>query len=360
MISFTRPWNCPQLSWKSLPEPQARAGAHRRWHASPHHCGLGEGRAAALAGRADGQRTSGPGAVRLGTASCARQRLRPCQPIARAARRARPGVPAASQVARRLAESGCRVIVPTLIDRTVAPRNGRSKLTSREFVYRSAFELGRHLIGYEVQKVLALVGLAVEGGRLGREGQDRRLRLRRGGRDRPLRRGPRPADRRRLRQRLFRGPQPRLDPADRPQRLRPARAVRRRRAGRDGRAPGPRRRGGAGPRVRLRGRAGGRPGQDRDPEPDDGQGRGRPGPRARRRAHAGPELELVASGPDGAGPFGTDEALGKLLAALRPGRSSRTPRPSSRCGSRASSRRKAWSPARPASSTRSTATTSSS
>src|SRR4051812_2489341 len=68
-----------------------------------------------------------------------------------------PGVPAASQVARRLAESGCRVIVPTLIDRTVAPRNGRSKLTSREFAYRPAFELGRHLIGYEVQKVLALV-----------------------------------------------------------------------------------------------------------------------------------------------------------------------------------------------------------
>jgi dienelactone hydrolase len=30
-------------------------------------------------------------------------------------------------------------------------------LTSREYLYRSAFELGRHLVGYEVQKVLALV-----------------------------------------------------------------------------------------------------------------------------------------------------------------------------------------------------------
>ena len=30
-----------------------------------------------------------------------------------------PGVPAESQVARRLAESGCHVLVPTLIDRTV-------------------------------------------------------------------------------------------------------------------------------------------------------------------------------------------------------------------------------------------------
>ncbi len=67
-----------------------------------------------------------------------------------------PGVPVESQVARRFVESGCHVIVPVLIDRTVAARNGRARLTSREFVYRSAFELGRHVIGYEVQKVLAL------------------------------------------------------------------------------------------------------------------------------------------------------------------------------------------------------------
>jgi dienelactone hydrolase len=67
-----------------------------------------------------------------------------------------PGVLPESQVARRLVESGCHVIVPALIDRTVVARNGRAKLTSREFVYRSAFELGRHVIGYEVQKVLAL------------------------------------------------------------------------------------------------------------------------------------------------------------------------------------------------------------
>jgi dienelactone hydrolase len=68
-----------------------------------------------------------------------------------------PGLPPESQTARRLAESGCRVIVPVLINRTVEPRNGRAKLTSREFVYRSAFELGRHIQGYEIQKVLALV-----------------------------------------------------------------------------------------------------------------------------------------------------------------------------------------------------------
>jgi dienelactone hydrolase len=67
------------------------------------------------------------------------------------------GVDAHSQYARRLAESGCRVLVPVLIDRHMEPRNNRARLTNREFVYRPAFELGRHLIGYEVQKVLAAV-----------------------------------------------------------------------------------------------------------------------------------------------------------------------------------------------------------
>jgi dienelactone hydrolase len=60
-------------------------------------------------------------------------------------------VSAPSQFARRLAESGCRVLVPVLINRQAT----RRKLSNREFLYRSAYELGRHLIGYEVQKVLA-------------------------------------------------------------------------------------------------------------------------------------------------------------------------------------------------------------
>ncbi|MCH7725274.1 MAG: dienelactone hydrolase family protein [Planctomycetes bacterium] len=55
--------------------------------------------------------------------------------------------------AQRLAERGFRVIVPMLINR----QEKTSKLTNREWLYRSSFELGRHLIGYEVQKVLALV-----------------------------------------------------------------------------------------------------------------------------------------------------------------------------------------------------------
>ena len=63
------------------------------------------------------------------------------------------GVPPASQFARRLAESGFRVVVPQLINR----QQRLAGLTNREYLYRSAFELGRHLIGYELQKVLGLV-----------------------------------------------------------------------------------------------------------------------------------------------------------------------------------------------------------
>ena len=57
------------------------------------------------------------------------------------------------QYARRLAESGCRVVVPMLIDR----QEKITRLTRREFLYRSAFELGRQLVGYEIQKTLAVV-----------------------------------------------------------------------------------------------------------------------------------------------------------------------------------------------------------
>lgn len=65
------------------------------------------------------------------------------------------GVKPELQFARRLAASGCRVIVPTLISRDRAPRIGGANLTNREFIYRSAYELGRHLIGYELQQVFA-------------------------------------------------------------------------------------------------------------------------------------------------------------------------------------------------------------
>ena len=72
-----------------------------------------------------------------------------------------PGVEPAAQFARRLAESGCQVIVPTLIDRADTwsgiPGIKMTNQPHREWIYRMAYEVGRHIIGYEVQKVLAAV-----------------------------------------------------------------------------------------------------------------------------------------------------------------------------------------------------------
>ncbi len=78
-----------------------------------------------------------------------------------------PGIAPDSQYARRLAESGCIVLVPLLINR----QDQLPQLSHREWLYRSAFELGRGLIGYEVQKVLAAVDAfradSTEGGKIG-------------------------------------------------------------------------------------------------------------------------------------------------------------------------------------------------
>jgi hypothetical protein len=53
------------------------------------------------------------------------------------------------------------VLIPTLVDRSDTyslPASGqRTNQPDREYVYRPAFEMGRHIIGYEVQKVLAAV-----------------------------------------------------------------------------------------------------------------------------------------------------------------------------------------------------------
>jgi dienelactone hydrolase len=73
-----------------------------------------------------------------------------------------PGLPRESQFARRLAEHGCQVIVPVLIDRqdTWSGNAQLKRFTNqphREWIYRQAYEMGRHIIGYEVQKVLAAV-----------------------------------------------------------------------------------------------------------------------------------------------------------------------------------------------------------
>jgi dienelactone hydrolase len=70
----------------------------------------------------------------------------------------------ASGWARSLAENGCAVLIPTLIDRGTQwsghPDIHLTDQTHREWIYRQAFHMGRHIIGYEVQKVLAAVDLA--------------------------------------------------------------------------------------------------------------------------------------------------------------------------------------------------------
>jgi cephalosporin-C deacetylase-like acetyl esterase len=60
-----------------------------------------------------------------------------------------------------LAAAGCEVLIPVLIDRqntwSGTERFGYTNQSHREFLYRMAFEVGRHIIGYEVQQVLAAV-----------------------------------------------------------------------------------------------------------------------------------------------------------------------------------------------------------
>jgi dienelactone hydrolase len=73
-----------------------------------------------------------------------------------------PGVDPESQFARHLAEQGCEVLVMTLVSRDDT-HSGNARLNRftnqphREWIYRQAYELGEHVIGYDVQKVLAAV-----------------------------------------------------------------------------------------------------------------------------------------------------------------------------------------------------------
>ncbi len=66
---------------------------------------------------------------------------------------------------RKFVESGGRIIVPGWISREVQRRQSPSggwgaDLTHREFLYRPAFTMGRTLVGYETQKLLALIDWA--------------------------------------------------------------------------------------------------------------------------------------------------------------------------------------------------------
>jgi hypothetical protein len=85
-----------------------------------------------------------------------------------------PGVPLQAQAARRLAENGFELVVLQTITRdplvTEDPQIRASDQTHREWIYRQAFHMGRHVIGYEVQMVMA----ALDSLHL-RHGADRRI-----------------------------------------------------------------------------------------------------------------------------------------------------------------------------------------
>jgi dienelactone hydrolase len=72
-----------------------------------------------------------------------------------------PGVSPNAQFARRMAENRCEVVVPLIINRddtfSGIPGIAMTNMPHREWIYRMAFEVGRHIIGFEVQKVLAAV-----------------------------------------------------------------------------------------------------------------------------------------------------------------------------------------------------------
>ena len=70
-----------------------------------------------------------------------------------------PGLVPAAQAARRLAENGVELLIPVTVSRakltTDDARLRRTDQTQREWIYRQAFHLGRHVIGYEIQTALA-------------------------------------------------------------------------------------------------------------------------------------------------------------------------------------------------------------
>ena len=67
----------------------------------------------------------------------------------------------ASRLPRALVAAGCGLFIPGILDRSADfSGNARVRFTNqphREYAYRPAYELGRHPLGYEIQKILAAV-----------------------------------------------------------------------------------------------------------------------------------------------------------------------------------------------------------
>lgn len=70
-------------------------------------------------------------------------------------------LPAGARFAQRLAEAGCLVVVPALVDRgddfSGIPSVRMTNQPHREFLWRAAYQMGRTTAGYEIQQTLAAV-----------------------------------------------------------------------------------------------------------------------------------------------------------------------------------------------------------
>jgi len=68
-------------------------------------------------------------------------------------------IPKKKRWIQKLAQQGCRIIVPTLINRDDTHSGIRGiRMTNqphREFIYRAAYEVGRYIIGFELEKIWA-------------------------------------------------------------------------------------------------------------------------------------------------------------------------------------------------------------
>lgn len=67
------------------------------------------------------------------------------------------GISPESQFARRLAENGFQVLIPVGISRELLLPEEKHQQSNREWIFRQAFHMGRHPIGYEVQKVMSAI-----------------------------------------------------------------------------------------------------------------------------------------------------------------------------------------------------------
>ncbi len=84
-----------------------------------------------------------------------------------------PISPKVRSIGQQLVTAGCEVLIPVLINReTTYSGSGTAGLftnqTHREWIYRQSYELGRHIIGFELQKIFAAIDWFEDRNRLGK------------------------------------------------------------------------------------------------------------------------------------------------------------------------------------------------